>query len=72
VEERDVLAAENAALQAELAPLSAQADALMAARSTYTDAPAAYIAVVAEVRTHGFVFALVRPYLMSCGLVGLN
>lgn len=57
MEERDILAAENAALQAELAPLSAQADALMAARSTYTDAPAADIALVAEVRTHGLVCA---------------
>ena len=50
VEERDVLAMENAALAAELAPLSAQVEALLEARAVYTDAPADHVAVIATVR----------------------
>jgi hypothetical protein len=53
VEERDQLAAENAALAAELAPLCAQVDALLDARAAYTDAPAHDVAVVTEVCLRG-------------------
>ena len=45
-----MLVAANSALQAALAPLCAQADALMTARAAYTDAPAGDIALVVDVR----------------------